>query len=161
MLIALRNITRKLWASSVHLIRSFKRRAFKYGVINIRVLSKKGCEIDDAIVYIHGDRKSIIRSVAPYSFRVKPGRYTVRVVYMENIIEKDVEVKEGEVVKKEFRFPGGVLECKAYEGANEVGATVKIINMETGELVAERVTPFTIHLETGKYILRATYTPVK
>ncbi|MEM2352121.1 MAG: hypothetical protein QXT26_06915, partial [Thermoproteota archaeon] len=59
---------------------------------------------------------------------------------------------------KEFKFPGGVLECKAYEGEREVKATVEVINAESGEIVAKRLTPFIIHLEVGKYTLRAIYT---
>jgi hypothetical protein len=60
----------------------------------------------------------------------------------------------------EFRFPTGILECHVYEGTKEVKALVEILNNE-GKLIAKRQTPFIIHLESGYYNLRATYTPEK
>jgi hypothetical protein len=113
------------------------------------------------LIYSEVDRNLIKRRETPCIMRLKPGCYYVRVSYMSYLLERDVEIKGGETVKAEFRFPGGALECKAYEGEREVKATVEIINMGSGEVVARRVTPFTIYLEVGRYTLKATYTSVK
>jgi len=48
--------------------------------------------------------------------------------------------------------PGkGVLECHAYEDTAEVAATVEVVEVGT------YLTPFTIELDPGDYLLRATY----
>jgi len=111
----------------------------------------------NSVVYIYSDRKLIKLIKTPSYVRLGSGNYRMEARYMSYIIEKDVEIKGGEILKKEFRFPGGLLECKAFEGPREVNAIVEIINMENKELVAQRVTPFTIHLEVGKYTLKAIY----
>ena len=139
------------------LLKWLKLRKLKhFGLLNVHTFFK-GSEIK-AVAHVYEDRKPIIRTTTPISLKLKPGIYTIRVIYMDYVLEKDVEIKEGETIKKEFRFPGGVLECKAYEGTREVKAIVEIVN-ENGEVMARRTTPFTIHLEAGRYTLKAIYTP--
>ena len=136
-------------------IRSLKR----FGILETRAFFK-GNEIE-ATIYVYLGRKLLKCDKTSKSLRLKPGKYVLQAVYMQYILEKDVEIEEGITVKKEFRFPGGVLECKAYEGTREIKAIVEIKNTESGEVVAKRATPFTIHLEVGKYTLRAIYTPTE
>lgn len=106
------------------------------------------------------DGKLIKQKSTPFLIKLKPGSYTVKVEYMSQIAEKDVEIKSNEKVMIEFKFPTGTLECRAFEGTKEVKALVEIIN-EEGKVVARRVTPFLIHLESGSYSLKATYSPEK
>jgi len=140
------------------LLRSIRRRR---GNIQCEAFMKDERVTARVLVYSEIDRNIIKRRKTPCMVRLKPGYYYVRVSYMSYLLERDVEIKDGETVKAEFRFPGGILECKAYEGEREVRAIVEILNMESGEVVARRATPFTIHLEAGRYTLKAMYTSVK
>jgi hypothetical protein len=113
-----------------------------------------------ALSTIYHEGKIIKQKTTPCKYRLKPGNYIIKVQYMSQVAERDVEIKENEKTAIEFKFPTGTLECRAYEGTKEVKAIVEILNDE-GKLIAKRRTPFTIHLESGYYTLKAIYMPEK
>ena len=105
--------------------------------------------------------KIIKKAKTPCSLSLKPGSYLVMVIYLSEILERDVEIKVGRKALIEFKLPGGRLECHVYQNSKEISAIVEIYRKETEELIAKRTTPFTIDLEVGEYSLKATYTPQK
>jgi len=105
--------------------------------------------------------KIVKKSKTPCLLSLKPGSYLLEVIYLSEILERDVEIKVGEKALIEFKLPGGKLECHAYHNSKEISAIVEIYRKETEELVAKRTTPFTIDLEVGEYSLKATYAPEK
>lgn len=115
----------------------------------------------EAFVEIYRGAKTIKKAKTPCLISLAPGSYLMKVEYMSETSERDIEIKAGQKKSIKFKLPGGQLECHAYHDSEEIPAVVEIFKKDTSELLATRMTPFTINLEVGEYSLKTTYTPKK
>ena len=115
----------------------------------------------EAFVEIYKGGKTIKKAKTPCLISLAPGSYLMKVKHMSETLDRDIEIEAGQKKLIKFKLPSGQLECHAYHDSEEIQAVVEIFKKDTSELLATRMTPFTINLEVGEYSLKTTYTPKK